>query len=79
MSNDTKKLVWYKALDKDELPKGRVKPVTLGHLTVAMTHYKGRYGALNNKCPHQGGPLGEGSIDNGLLRCPPGMDGIFVH
>ena len=70
MSNDTKKLVWYKALDKDELPEGRVKPVTLGHLTVAMTHYKGRYGALNNKCPHQGGPLGEGSIENGLLRCP---------
>jgi len=21
-------------------------------------------------CPHQGGPLGEGSIENGLLRCP---------
>ncbi len=70
MGNDTKKLVWYKALDKDELPEGRVKPVTLGHLTVAMTHYKSRYGALNNKCPHQGGPLGEGSIENGLLRCP---------
>ena len=22
------------------------------------------------RCPHQGGPLGEGSIENGLLRCP---------
>ena len=28
------------------------------------------YGALDNHCPHQGGPLGEGSIENGLLRCP---------
>ena len=23
-----------------------------------------------NHCPHQGGPLGEGSIEKGLLRCP---------
>ena len=35
-----------------------------------MTHFKGSYGALDNRCPHQGGPLGEGSIENGLLRCP---------
>ncbi len=26
--------------------------------------------ALENRCPHQGGPLGEGSIEKGLLRCP---------
>ncbi len=35
-----------------------------------MTHHEGQYGALDNRCPHQGGPLGEGSIENGLLRCP---------
>ncbi len=35
-----------------------------------MTHHNGQYSALDNKCPHQGGPLGEGSIENGLLRCP---------
>ena len=28
------------------------------------------YAALDNRCPHQGGPLGEGSIENGMLRCP---------
>lgn len=70
MSKDKKQLVWYKALEKDELPEGRVKQITLGHVTVAMTHYKGKYGALDNKCPHQKGPLGEGSIEKGLLRCP---------
>ena len=35
-----------------------------------MTHFEGRYGALDNRCPHQGGPLGEGSIEDGWLRCP---------
>jgi pyruvate oxidase len=70
MTRETNSLIWHKALGKDELPEGRVKQVVLGHVTVAMTHYKGNYGALNNKCPHQGGPLGEGSIEKGLLRCP---------
>jgi pyruvate oxidase len=62
--------VWYKVLDLDELPEGRVKPKAVGVHTVCMTHFEGEYAALLNKCPHQGGPLGEGSIENGMLRCP---------
>ena len=61
---------WFRVLDLDELPEGRVKTVTAGHKSLAMTHYQGQYGALDNRCPHQGGPLGEGAIENGLLRCP---------
>ncbi len=63
-------LKWTKVLDKDALPEGRVMSVTCGHQNLCMTHHGGKYGALSNKCPHQGGPLGEGSIENGLLRCP---------
>ena len=37
---------------------------------VCLTHHNGKINAISNKCPHQGGPLGEGSIENGLLRCP---------
>ena len=44
--------------------------MTAGHRSVALTHYDGSFGALDNRCPHQGGPLGEGTIENGLLRCP---------
>jgi len=62
--------VWQKVLDPDALKEGRVKPVTCRHATVCMTRYEGRYAALDNRCPHQGGPLGEGSIENGWLRCP---------
>ncbi|MDX1577068.1 MAG: thiamine pyrophosphate-binding protein [Gemmatimonadota bacterium] len=61
---------WLKVLEPEELAEGRVKPVTCGHRTLCMTRFEGRYGALDNACPHQGGPLGEGSIENGLLRCP---------
>ena len=62
--------VWEKALESGELAEGRVQAVTCRNQTVCMTHFKGQFAALDNACPHQGGPLGEGSIEEGLLRCP---------
>jgi len=70
MAEETLKIVWRKVLEPDELPEGRVKSVTCMKQTLCMTHFEGKYGALDNACPHQGGPLGEGSIENGQLRCP---------
>ena len=70
MTTATENLVWQKVLDRDELAEGGVKSAACGLRTLCMTRYKGHYGALDNACPHQGGPLGEGAIDNGLLRCP---------
>ncbi len=62
---------WHRVLDnKNDLPENRVMTVTAGHKDLCLSHWKGKYTALDNKCPHQGGPLGEGSIENGLLRCP---------
>ena len=62
--------IWHKVAELDELPEGRVKTVVAGRKSLALTHYEGTYGALDNHCPHQGGPLGEGSIEKGWLRCP---------
>src|SRR5450755_2357830 len=64
------RLTWHRVLDRDELPDGRVKTVSAGPHSFAVTHFDGRYAALSNRCPHQGGPLGEGSIEKGMLRCP---------
>ncbi|MCH7517798.1 MAG: Rieske 2Fe-2S domain-containing protein [Candidatus Dadabacteria bacterium] len=61
---------WYKVLEHGELPEGRVTTRTCRNLTICLSRYGGEYGALDNKCPHQGGPLGEGSIESGFLRCP---------
>ena len=63
-------LEWHRVLDADELPEGRVTTVAAGHKSVALVHYDGQFSALDNHCPHQGGPLGEGSIEQGMLRCP---------
>lgn len=68
-------LEWHRVADLDELPEGRVKTVTAGVHSMALTHIDGEYYAMENRCPHQGGPLGEGSIEKGndgqcWLRCP---------
>jgi len=67
----SEKIIWHKVLDnKNELAENRVTTVEAGHTQLCLTHFEGEYHVLTNKCPHQGGPLGEGSIENGLLRCP---------
>ena len=61
---------WHRVLDLDGLPEGRVTTVTVGRRSLAVSRSEGGYGAIDNRCPHQGGPLGEGSIEKGWLRCP---------
>ena len=71
MSDKSNDFVWHKVLESPEdLPEGRVTTVTCEHKNICLTHHKGKFSGLDNRCPHQGGPLGEGSIENGLLRCP---------
>ena len=61
---------WHRVLDREELDVRRVTTVAVGRRTLCVTNIDGRYGAMDNHCPHQGGPLGEGSIEKGWLRCP---------
>lgn len=75
MSESGNQLNWFKVAEKDELAEGRVKSATAGTRSIALVHFDGQYAAMDNHCPHQGGPLGEGSIEKGLddkcwLRCP---------
>ena len=67
----SKSIAWHKVLENgSELAEGRVMTVTAGTRQIALSHFEGKICALDNHCPHQGGPLGEGSIENGILRCP---------
>ncbi|WP_084599834.1 GNAT family N-acetyltransferase [Actinoplanes subtropicus] len=61
---------WHRVEPVDVPGEGRVRSVVVGGRTVALARCGVRLGALDNRCPHQGGPLGEGSIENGWLRCP---------
>jgi pyruvate oxidase len=62
--------VWHRVADSDELADGSVKEIVVAGIVLVLTRVGDRYGALNNRCPHAGGPLAQGSIENGLLVCP---------
>lgn len=69
---DVKRKVWVKVGTSDMLKPGEVMEVTAGHKIICLTRTeKNGYGAICNSCLHQGGPLGEGYIDDkGYVRCP---------
>lgn len=58
--------------------KRSVKPVTCHDRTVCMSRFEGKYAALDNACPHQGGPLGRArSKTAGCVA--PGTAGTFIR
>ena len=70
-------LTWHRVAAPDAVPEGGVTKVLAGGRAFALTHHGGAYAALHHSCPHQGGPLGEGVIEDGFLRCP--WHGMAFH
>jgi thiamine pyrophosphate-dependent acetolactate synthase large subunit-like protein/nitrite reductase/ring-hydroxylating ferredoxin subunit len=60
---------WHR-VDPGDLSVGDVTTVVVEDRALAITRTDDGYGALDNHCPHQGGPLGDGQIENGCLLCP---------
>ena len=57
-------------IDPGDLEVGGVTTVVAGGRAIAITRTAAGYGALDNRCPHQGGPLGDGQIERGYVICP---------
>ncbi|MDR5672554.1 Rieske 2Fe-2S domain-containing protein [Halalkaliarchaeum sp. AArc-GB] len=38
--------------------------------TIGLFHHDGEFYATDNRCPHMGFPLTDGSVDDGILTCP---------
>jgi len=55
----------------EQLPaEGHAKEFFAGEVPVCVSHIGGKLGAIHNICPHRGGPLAEGMIENGKIACP---------
>ena len=54
-----------------ELPdEDAAQEYTVNGRAICITKVDGHCYALDNVCPHQGGPLGQGYVDGGKLVCP---------
>jgi nitrite reductase (NADH) small subunit len=56
---------------QSELPAANeAKEFRCGSKTICIANVNGTYSAMDNVCLHQGGPLGEGTVENGKVVCP---------
>ena len=53
-----------------DIPAGEVRVVQCGARSLAMSNVDGTLYAIDNRCTHDNGPLGEGRLRNGRILCP---------
>lgn len=61
---------WIRVAALAEVPLGEARELVVEDRIVALVHSPQGWHALDGVCPHQGGPLGKGTLDNCQLVCP---------
>jgi nitrite reductase/ring-hydroxylating ferredoxin subunit len=59
-----------KIAEIQDLPPGAATCVDAAGRTLALFNVDGALYAVDNTCPHRGGPLGEGDLDGTIVTCP---------
>ena len=59
-----------KVCKKSEIPDDTGKLVEVKGKEIALFKSDGKICAIYAHCPHQGGPLDEGGITEGMVTCP---------
>lgn len=53
-----------------EVPIGQKKCFVIEGQDVVVFNLEGDYYAMENSCPHRGGPLSEGAVHGEFVSCP---------
>jgi nitrite reductase/ring-hydroxylating ferredoxin subunit/uncharacterized membrane protein len=61
---------WTPVLEERELPEATPRRVRAGGTDILLYRHQGRVLALADRCSHRGGPLHEGRVAGGSVRCP---------
>jgi nitrite reductase (NADH) small subunit len=62
---------FIKIAKTSELPEADgAAEFTVGDRTICVANVNGEYCAMDNVCPHEGGPLGMGYVDGSKVVCP---------
>ena len=56
--------------DVDDVPVGQGRVVEAQGKDLALFNVDGTFYAIDNACPHRGGPLGEGDLEGRFVSCP---------
>lgn len=61
---------WTVVADAREIAPGQAKAVDVGGRRIALFNLNGTFYAMDDACPHRGGPLSEGEINGTTVTCP---------
>jgi nitrite reductase/ring-hydroxylating ferredoxin subunit len=61
---------WTDVLPAADVPPGQVVEVMLDGSPIAIANVDGQLYAVEGRCGHAGGPLGEGALAGKVLTCP---------
>ena len=62
--------MWQPVAGESDLFPGESMVVRVGAEEFALHNVNGRYHATGNRCPHQGGSLGDGYLEGNRIICP---------
>jgi nitrite reductase/ring-hydroxylating ferredoxin subunit len=63
-------MAFTKVATVPEVPAGTSKQVVAGGRTLALFNVGGAFHAIDDTCPHRGGPLWEGELAGVEVTCP---------
>ncbi|QDV33859.1 Rieske (2Fe-2S) protein [Tautonia plasticadhaerens] len=61
---------WEAVCRVGEIPEGEGRTFRIRGLEVAVFNDGGRFSAILDRCPHAGGSLGSGWVEDGTAVCP---------
>lgn len=61
---------WIRITHCDNIPLREGRSVRIGDLDIAVFNLGDRFLAVDNRCPHNGGPLADGIVSGSTVICP---------
>jgi nitrite reductase (NADH) small subunit len=63
-------MAFVRAVGVAEIPAGAIREVDVAGKAIAIANLAGEFHAIDNTCPHRGGPLGDGALEGKIVTCP---------
>lgn len=64
------KTQWVRITHRDNIPLREGRSVKIASREIAIFNLGDRFLAVENRCPHKGGPLSEGIVSGNAVVCP---------
>jgi len=62
--------VWVRVTQSENIPLREGRSVRIDNREIAVFNLGDRFLAIDNSCPHKGGPLSEGIVSGTTVVCP---------